>query len=450
MLEHHSNYDFSDMSEDEGYAARLAAQNWDAPIIVTTNVQLFESLFANKPAKSRKIHNIANSVVILDEAQTLPDSLLIPSLAMLEELTFAYSTSIVLCSATQPALGMQWPYGSQPQEIVSHRAQFSQTFGSRVRYDLWEGVELNNLAHVLAEKHQVLCVVGTKGNALAMYLAVVDQAVQAGLLDSRERAATEGFFHLSAFMTPAHREKIIEEIRCRLVQKERCVVVSTQLVEAGVDVDFPEVFREVAGMDSIVQAAGRCNREGASEPGSVHVFDLLIGGERGTTSSWLEKMRSITLSLIDEHRGVIDESMVQPFFERRYRSEETDAKEIFKTLNRMDILHQGFATIPFERVSLDYRIIEEDTVPLFVSYEDSARSLLKEMRGAEHPELLTMKAQRHSVSIPRWLATQYEAAKVVEELGPFLVIKEDLVPSYYKADVGLLKPGEEEPEFLWL
>ncbi len=448
VLEHHSNYDFEDMDDEESYAARLATQNWDAPIVVTTNVQFFESLFASKPAKSRKVHNIVRSVVILDEAQTLPDSLLEPSLAMLEELAFAYGTSIVLCSATQPALDMVWPYGSQPQEIVTHRNGFDEAFGSRINYDMIGEVEVEELARMLASSHQSLCVVGTKRNALATYLALLEQATQQGVIEDRAHAEAGGIFHLSAFMTPDHRARIIESICDRLERQERCVVVSTQLIEAGVDIDFPEVYREIAGMDSIVQAAGRCNREGSRQMGCVHVFDLLVDGEQSGTSPWLDKMRSISRDLIGENGGRVDESLVLPFFQRRYQTESTDAKGIFKSLSKASILSNGFQTIPFEKTSLDYRIIEEDTVPLIVPFGDGGRALARELRVSSQVALLAKKAQRYSVSVPSWLRRQYQEAEVLEYREPFYVLKEYAVPIYYKSDVGLVRPGEEEPEFL--
>lgn len=449
VLEHHSNYDFEDMDDEEGYAARLATQNWDAPIIVTTNVQFFESLFASKPAKSRKVHNIAGSVVVLDEAQTLPDSLLEPSLAMLEELAFAYGTSIVLCSATQPALDVVWPYGSQPQEIVTHRDGFEEAFGSRIDYDMVGEVGVEELACMLASSQQALCVVGTKKNALLTYLALLEQATQQGVIKDRAHAETGGIFHLSAFMTPDHRARIIESVCDRLEQQERCVVVSTQLIEAGVDVDFPEVYREIAGMDSIVQSAGRCNREGSRRMGHVHVFDLLVDGERSSTSSWLKKMRSISRDLISENGGVVDESLVVPFFRRRYQSESTDAKGIFRSLSKASILSDGFRTIPFEKISLDYRIIEEDTVPLVVPFGDGGRALARELRGTSQIALVAKKAQRYSVGVPIWLLHQYQEAKALEYREPFYMLKEDVVPIYYRSDVGLIRPGEEEAEFLF-
>ncbi len=449
VLEHHSNYDLGSEGAG-GYAQRLTAQNWDAPIVVTTNVQFLESLFTNKPGKSRKVHNIANSVVILDEAQTLPDPLLTPSLAMLEELTFAYNTSIILCSATQPALEMRWPYGSEPSDIVTRADELSEAFGSRVRYTMRGEVEAEELARDLAAHRQVLCIVGTKGNALSVYLATVEEAARSQIVDGREHACADGIFHLSAFMTPAHRDRIIREVKRRLGDNERCIVISTQLIEAGVDIDFPVVYREIAGMDSIVQAAGRCNREGASDPGSVYIFDLLRNGARGGTSPWLDMLRGISDDLIRENDDTMDEMLVKPFFERRYQNESVDAKGIFEILSRADIVKEGFENIPFERVASDYRIIEDDTVPLLVPFDEESCAILQELRLAEDPARIAMRAQRHCVSIPRWLLLEYQKIGATETVGPFAILREDAVALLYRSDIGLLKPGEEAPELLFI
>lgn len=450
VLEHHSNYEFDDVGEDDEYAQRLATQNWDAPIVVTTNVQLFESLFANKPGKSRKVHNMANSVIILDEAQTLPDNLLLPSLAMLEELTLGYGSTIVLCTATQPALDMVWPFGSRPKEIVRHDALFSKAFGARVAYEMLGTLDKDKLVEQIVHHDQVLCVVGTKAGASGLYHDVVRRAEEQGTLACQECTANHGFFHLSASMTPAHRSQTLDSIRLRLKNGERCVVVSTQLVEAGVDVDFPVVYRELAGVDSLIQAAGRCNREGKSDCGMVFVFEYEIEGERQKTSAWLEKMKDFARSVISENGGVLSENLVTPFFEIRYQSEELDNASIFSSLSSQDIVRDGFRNIPFETVAHDYRIIEEDTIPVFIPRGDDACKMMKDLLVTDSQGALAIRLQRHSVSIPVWQVKEYEKAGALEKIGPFWILKEDRVDDFYHDDVGLVKPGEEicRPLFL--
>lgn len=444
VLEHHSNYDFNDLDDEEKAKQRLAVQNWDAPIVVTTNVQLFESLFSNKPSKSRKVHNITNSIIILDEAQTLPDSLLKPSLAMLEELVAGYGASVVLCTATQPALEGLWPFGSEPREIVVHRKTFDEAFGNRVHYEMLGVIDESDLVERLVSHHEVLCVVGTRRLARTIFDDVVARAVEQGDLIDAEHASAEGFFHLSAFMVPAHRSAVIDDIRTRLDNHERCVVISTQLVEAGVDVDFPQVYRELAGLDSIVQAAGRCNREGGlPNGGTVRVFECAIDGERQKTNVWLEKMKSIARNTIRQNGGEVDETLIPPFFDTRYSTENLDAKGIFKSTTAPDLVQSGFKTMPYEQCAVDYRIIDDDSVPVFVPWGDEGRKMLHELLASENPASLAMRLQRFSVAVPVWQIGTFEKADALEELEPFRILKEDGCRSFYREDVGLVAPGEE-------
>ncbi|MSA93760.1 CRISPR-associated helicase Cas3' [Gordonibacter urolithinfaciens] len=449
VLEHHSNYDFRDLDDEEKARQRLAIQNWDAPIVVTTNVQLFESLFSNKPGKSCKVHNMARSVIILDEAQTLPDELLKPSLAMLEELAAGYGSSMVLCTATQPALEGLWPFGAEPREIVQHRDLFDEAFGGRVAYESLGTIEQADLVERIAAGREVLCVVGTRGLARAIYDNVVARAVERGDLSDVKRAFDEGYFHLSAFMIPGHRSAMLERIRERLDRKERCVVVSTQLVEAGVDVDFPEVYRELAGLDSVVQAAGRCNREGRLPgAGTVRVFELSVDGERQKTETWLEKMKGIARDVVRENGGRVDEGLIPAFFQTRYGSECLDAKGIFQKTATKNLISDRFETMPFEQCALDYRIIQDDSVPVFVPWGAEGRALLKELLASENPAGMAMRLQRFSVGVPIWSIEGYKQADAVEELEPFLILKEDGCRSFYREDVGLVAAGEEVLELL--
>lgn len=456
VLEHHSNYDFSDFSEEDGpNAHRLATQNWDAPIIVTTNVQLLESLFACKPGKSRKIHNIAKSVVILDEAQTLPDNLLKPTLAMLEELTLGYGTSVVLCSATQPALDTLWPFGSQPQEIATHTESFPEAFGSRVVYRNLGTLDGEELAHRLAKEQQALCIVGTKNGARWLYEQVTQQLDEGEPLSSDTSWAEEGIFHLSAAMTPSHRSEMLAMIRERLKDGRRCIVVSTQLIEAGVDVDFPTVYRELAGIDSVVQAAGRCNREGSSHTGSVYVFEYTIDGAQQRTTSWLEAMKGISRMIIAENDGRVDDSLVEAFFRERHNTyaERLDEKEIFKALSSSNIVYDHLKTIPFEQVAADYRLIDQDTDAIFIPRGQEGEEALRQLLAAEYPAALAARLQQHCVSVFPGAVNSYRAAGAlleVDEVGPFFVLHPDRIADFYREDVGLLKPGEEECQLLFM
>ncbi|HHW92711.1 MAG TPA: CRISPR-associated endonuclease Cas3'', partial [Firmicutes bacterium] len=231
VLEHHSNFQYPEQ-EDEDWTTpaaklRLAAENWDAPLVVTTNVQFFESLFANRAARCRKLHNIARSVVILDEAQMIPTDYLHPCLAALVELVRHYEASVVICTATQPALEGLLPRGIKPVELAPDPMRLYETF-KRVRVIFLGEMNDEDLAARIKDLSQVLCIVNTRKHAWELFRKIRD---------------LQGSYHLSALMCPVHRSAVLGEIRQRLETGEACRVVSTQLIEAGVDVDFPVVFR---------------------------------------------------------------------------------------------------------------------------------------------------------------------------------------------------------------
>lgn len=271
VVEHHSNFEVADERSRETQRSRLATENWDAPIIVTTNVQFFESLFAARTSRCRKLHNILDSVVILDEAQMLPPPFLQPITQVLRLLSQHYRTSIVLCTATQPALTERRSFGQHfrglpvPTELVADRDALYRQL-KRVQVELPEDLSVTIDWPALAERvsaHDcVLVIVNSRADAQALHALL-----------------PKGSLHLSGRMCAAHRSEVIQQIRQRLQARRKghdttpLRVVSTSLIEAGVDVDFPVVYRALAGLDSIAQAAGRCNREGLlTELGRVIVF----------------------------------------------------------------------------------------------------------------------------------------------------------------------------------
>jgi CRISPR-associated endonuclease/helicase Cas3 len=245
VLEHHSNLD----PENETIANRLAAENWDAPLIVTTSVQFYESLFANRTSRCRKLHRLAESVIILDEAQTLPVDFLKPCLRALQELTTNYGATIVLCTATQPAVEQREGFSiglEKPMEIIPNPVALHAHL-ERVRTEDIGGLSDEQLCRRILNELKVLCIVNTKPHARRLFEAIGE---------------SDGHFHLSGNMCPAHRSETLKRIRECLAKRRICRVASTQVIEAGVDVDFPVVYRALAGLDSIAQAAGRCNRNG--------------------------------------------------------------------------------------------------------------------------------------------------------------------------------------------
>lgn len=459
VLEHHSNYDFDAVTDEERKLSdRLAIQNWDAPLVVTTNVQLFESLFSNKPGKCRKLHNIANSVIVLDEAQMLPDNLLTVTLAMLEELVADFGVTVLLCTATQPALEGHWPFGAHPREIVPFQEELSAVLGGRTKFAVEGKVRERDLVDALFSSYQSLCIVGTKTKARAIF---EDVAARAGV-DDFEGAVAAGAFHLSANMTPLHRSKVLTEVRRRLTEGERCIVVSTQLIEAGVDVDFPVVYREMAGIDSLIQAAGRCNREGRLREGMVHVFEISDEVPLGLASerfdaSWLGQMKSLARQIIGDHGHILNPSMSKEFFQARYRmatKQGLDAKGLYADMTSTALLASVpvFGTLDFESYAERYRLIEDASVPVFVPWDERGGELLSALqhecsRGVP-AAAFAAKLQQSSISVARWRFAELEKLGAVDSktYAPInvLSLQHDCRETYSDV-VGLLDPEEGKP-----
>jgi CRISPR-associated endonuclease/helicase Cas3 len=343
VLEHHSGVQY-DPNEGETWA-KLAAENWDAKIIVTTSVQFLEGLFARKPSKLRKLHRVSKAVVIFDEAQTLPAPLLTPIMDALHELVNRYGSSIVFCTATQPALdaGSGFP-DLNDREIAPDPARLFRSL-ERVEYRFsWEPWDWDRIAQELKAHPQVLCVVNTRAHARAIWQALNDKDA----------------IHLSTHLCGAHRQAQIERIERRLELGEPCRVVSTQLIEAGVNLDFPVVFRAFAPLDSIVQAAGRCNRNMKLHPakGLVVMFKPEQPGlpkgiyEAATfkTERWLRNGVDLNAS-----------ETFHKYFTELHNATDTDAQNVQALRERFD----------YPEVKKAFKIIDDDTTPVLVRQYDS-------------------------------------------------------------------------------
>jgi len=386
LIEHHSSL----APEKETAQSRLASENWDAPIIITTAVQFYESLYAAKTSRCRKLHNIANSVVILDEAQSLPVDFLKPCLRVLQELSDFYGTTTVLCTATQPAIHHteEFPIGLKNcREIIQDtRALFSAL--KRVEMVPLGDVPDADLTCRLMDHPQALCIVNRRKHAQQLF-----QMLQG-----------EGNYHLSALMCPQHRSEILAEIRQRLKDKKTTRVISTQLIEAGVDVDFPIVYRAMAGLDSIAQAAGRCNRNGKLlHCGNTYIFrpeDLK--GEM-----YFRETAQVSNQIIDIHSDILGEEAIHHYFDLYYyqQSKRWDSKGIIdQDTFRLD---RGSKTFPFyfqyKTAADDFRLIEDRQVPVIIPYDAKAKKLICELGNPSIPlnrELLRG-LQRYTVQIPK-------------------------------------------------
>ncbi len=364
LIEHHSALS----PENETERSRLAAENWDAPIIITTAVQFYESLFASKTSRSRKLHHIANSVVILDEAQTLPVDYLSPCLRVLRELTDHYHTTAVLCTATQPAIHHhpdEFPIGLKNcREIIRDPGAL---FAALKRVDVHFLGKLPdaNLVQRLLDQPQALCIVNRRKHAREIF---------------RLLGQGEGNYHLSALMCPEHRSRILAEVRERLQKKLPVRLISTQLIEAGVDVDFPVVYRSLAGLDSIAQAAGRCNRNGKlSQPGQTHVF--IPEDQKG--EAYFRETAQVASGLIELHPDLLEQQAIHHYFDLYYYQQKSrwDSKRIVSTESfrrendRAFPFHFQFAT-----VAEKFRLIDDWQVPVLIPYDDKARKLIEQLR----------------------------------------------------------------------
>lgn len=393
VLEHHSNLDPQQLAshEDaphESVRSRLAAENWDAPLIVTTNVQLLESLFAAKTSRCRKLHNIVNSVIILDEAQTLPPDRLRPTLAALEELVRNYGCTIVLCTATQPAIhhSPQFPIGLKGvREIIQDPVSLSKDM-RRVRVENLGPLSDEQLLNRLCQLESCLTIVNTKSHAAKLFRESASRGLD-----------NESLFHLSTLMCGEHRASVLKAIRKRLQDKQPCHVVSTQLIEAGVDVDFPVVYRSLAGVDSIAQAAGRCNREGKLPTATVYVFeptDVRLMNE-------LAAAAQSTREVLPRHPDPLDLEAVHAYFDLHYWKNGKgdncwDRTKDKGVMNRLDSLKCEFN---FREASERYQLIEQEGTEVFVPYGEAGVRLLEELRNRGPNRLLMRKLQRYSVTL---------------------------------------------------
>ncbi len=421
VLEHHSNFE----PGEEDHRSRLAPENWDAPLIVTTNVQFFESLFRSRSSRCRRIHNIANSVVILDEAQMLPVPLLKPCLEVLRELSTAYKTSIVLCTATQPALSTTETFKDGLEgvsEIVSDPGKLYVEF-KRVQVEKLPVISDDELADKLNKYKQVLCIVNTRKHARRIFERIHNEK--------------EGCYHLSALMCPAHRTATLNKIRSALLDDIPCRVVSTQLIEAGVDIDFPVVFRSMSGIDSIAQAAGRCNREGKlHEGGQVFVFSP----EDGLPPGHFRQTAQTAEGVMRHHEDLLSQEAVTEYFRALYwiQGERLDEYRILDDLGE-DAIHGNF---PFRGVDKKFKIIKDGAESIIIPWNEEAEKIINGLRYSEYPASFARKAQRFTVQVYPKVLGSLECAGSVERLHDQYCVLTNM--DIYRDDLGLCP---EDPTF---
>ncbi len=422
LIEHHSNIDPKHDTREN----QLASENWDAPLIVTTNVQLYESLFAASTRACRKLHRLAGSVIILDEAQTIPVDLLAPTLAALKELVVNYGCSIVLCTATQPAIlhRPDFPIGlSGVRPIIQDAVSLFGTL-KRIEFKYLGTLTDEDLARRLSEEPSVLCIVNTRAHAARLF----DQMV--------EFCGKDGSFHLSTYMCGQHRRDVLQNIRDRLAAGQTCRVVSTQLIEAGVDVDFPAVYRAPAGFDSIAQAAGRCNREGLLERGRVYLFNT----ETLPPAGLLRASAQTGQELISLYPDPLSPEAVEAYFRQFYwsRQHEWDKHEVLSPLNPS--LQQRVLALQFETAAQRYRIIREEQEQVLVAYDERARTLRDRLFHQDLPFVPQREAQPYLVGVrtPILRALQERGVVYQHDSGVWLLMNVET----YSQEKGLTLEGQ--------
>ncbi len=380
LVEHHTNL----QPHDDTQSNQFATENWDAPLIVTTNVQLCESLFAAKTSPCRKLHRLAGSVIILDEAQTIPVELLAPTLRALRELVLRYGCSVVLCTATQPALERRGDFLEGIEDVHAIIADPVPLFAAQRRVNV---VRLRGkltdvaLAERIAGEDRVLAIVNTRAQAFNLFAAV------------QERTGAHSCFHLSALMCGAHRRQVLERIRMQVKNKE-CRVVSTQLVEAGVDLDFPVVYRAEAGFDSIAQAAGRCNREGLLPGlGTTYIFN----GEQPPPPGFLRDTAQAAHELWPRFADPLSPDATEAYFRHYYwRSAEfLDKHEVLPCIG-ID-MERGKSRFQFREIADKYQIIRDTSVPILIPFDANAERFSYQLLNGHVPYISQRKLQPYLV-----------------------------------------------------
>jgi CRISPR-associated endonuclease/helicase Cas3 len=421
VIEHHSSLDPNGESQQH----RQACENWEAPIIVTTSVQFFETLYANHKRPCRKLHRIANSVVLLDEVQTFPFGMLDPIMLALQNLSVHFRTSVVSMTATQPLLGK----GGSDREIVPHPKRLYEVMRDRFQLE-WLGtpdtaVEWQSVASEALRHERVLVIVHARRDAEELARMLGPECI-----------------HLSARMCAAHRLKVLADVRSILAGGGPCRVVATQLVEAGVDIDFPVVLRAFAGLETLAQAAGRCNREYAPDPGRFIVFRAPTQPPAGSLRAGL----NVALGFYQDGRIDLHDPDIFPLYTKEVlQARECDESQVLTSERGQD----------FPESARRFKMIDQSGATVIVPYGEGwerAKALRQigpsreGLRGIQRytvtlyePEF--RKLRREGFIEPLFETTETEAPSFQETLW---VIPGSVQPSPYSGRFGLSWQAVEE------
>ena len=428
VLEHHSNINPEDIKDEElCERIQLATENWDYPIIVTTNVQLFESLFSNKRSDCRKLHNIVKSVIILDEVQTLPLGFYKPIVYTLDTLQRVFAVSVLFTTASQPILSGRIE-GTNPnasfdalpsvREIIPEEARLHEKLRRVELQFMEEANTYDEVARELARHQRVLCIVNTRRDAKELY----------------DRLPKEGVcLHLSRMMCPAHVSDTIAHIKEALKNQggNPIRVIATQLIEAGVDIDFPVVFRQEAGLDSILQAAGRCNREGKQRICTTYVFSL--GKEHPLPTGFISQTNNARLSIGKQHDWFAPETMNSYFRQLHCRIDSFDSVTVKGVKYSMqELLYK--IDVEFEKAAEVFHLIDDQTRSVIVNWNGSLK-YYQQLISQGPSYSLMKKLSQYSVNIREQDFRTLQNIGAINE--PFENIYAITNPGFYKADTGL-------------
>jgi CRISPR-associated endonuclease/helicase Cas3 len=439
VLEHHSSVEeeFEPRLGRQGRdKTKLAMEDWAAPIVVTTNVQLFESLLAARTSRCRKLHNIAHSVVVLDEAQTLPRHLLIPAVWALRELTENYGCTVVLCTATQPALDQRNFFEGHPaglplegRELAPDPARLAREL-KRVRLVHNGEMADETLVAALAGADQGLVIVNSRKHALALYR----QAQAADL---------EGLLHLTTRQYAEHRRQILQVVKRRLAEGKPCRLIATSLVEAGVDLDFPKVWRAEAGLDQIAQAAGRCNREGR-QPAERSIVTIFRAPNNPAPPE-IHGLSGDLARIADRHDDLLSPAAMEDFFGEVYWR--VGVGGLDRGIDRQSIIDRfrvgaGGTDFAYRSVGDNFRMIESGMMPVIIARDEAAKKTLRQLAIEAIPSgAIARRLQPYLVQVPpraRARLLEYGHVRFAEETlrgDQFAVLVAD---DLYQAETGLI------------
>lgn len=387
VLEHHAAIDSEKPGSQGRDKMRLAMEDWAAPLVVTTNVQLFESLFAARPSRCRKLHNIAGSVIVLDEAQTLPRKLLVPTLRMIEVLTAHYGCSVVLCTATQPAFdSRQLKQGGLPlegRELAPDPPGLARRL-RRARIVRAGPMDDATLIDALSRAPQGFVIVNNRAHALALFR-------------DGQAAGVNGLIHLTTRQYPVHRRAILSDIRSRLKDQQPCRLIATSLIEAGVDLDFPVGWRAESGLDSCVQAAGRVNRNGTRDVDAsvLTVFSPVGYGMPAEIRSLAEAMGRVA----ERHDDLLSPMAIRDWFEEVYWK--AGPARLGQPMVDRFVLAASGTDFPFRRTASEYRMIDSLMVPVIIPGDDVAKAAVADLAFADIPSgAIARRLQPYTAQIP--------------------------------------------------